>query len=170
MSDTAISFEEALRESEELLQSLEEEGLLPELMSRLNAVLSGQASCRGFFVSYLTGDSILADEIPEYMLEAISKSDDAADLLCKNLVMSTAMRLTHERKGDAENAEGSQRVCRRAAALIRRIKLAAMRDKLIEMRSSIKLRTGVYAEFLKRWSYDDEQLQAVMDEIEKLIR
>lgn len=160
-----LSFEEALRVSEELLQDLEE---APSdcLIEQLNELLSRQGSCRGFFVVLLTGESKLADQLPEYLLEALRKSSQVPELLVKNLVMSSTMELTHKRQGDLEKAAGSQLVAARSAAMISALKSDELRDKLIEMKSSIKLGTGVFADFLRRWSYDQEQLQRALAVIE----
>lgn len=161
-----MSFEEALRESEELLHDLAEIGCTNELQIKLNSMLSSVASCRGFFVSYLTGDSGLADEPPGYIVEYLKDSEHVPELLVKNLVMSTTMKITHERKGDSINAKGSERVARRTAQLIELVRTSLLRNKLAEMRSSIKTRAGVFADFLRRWDYDDEQLSAALAAIE----
>lgn len=167
--NAGMSFEEALRESEELLHELEEEGAKEKLLQKLDDMLQSLASSRGFFVSFLTGDSVLADEPPHYILQAMQKSEFVPELLAKNLVMSTTMKLTHERAGSAKNAEGSGRVAFRTANLIRLLKSEQVRSKLIEIRSSIKMKAGVFADFLRRWEYDDEQLAAALKAIEAVL-
>lgn len=165
-----MSFEEALRASEELLLEIEKSGTSnPNVQNELAAMLSGLASCRGFFVTYLTGDSPLSDDTPEFILSSLDESEHMPELLAKNLVMSVTMQITHERKGDATNAAGSAQVARRSADLIRNLKSPMLRTKLNEMRLSIKTRAGVFADFLKRWGYDDEQLAAASAAIDKAL-
>lgn len=167
MTDSTMSFEDALRESEELLCDFEEHGDKEELLLKLDAILSSVASCRGFFVCFLTGDSMLAEQPPAFLLEALQKSEQVPELLAKNLVMSTTMKITHERTGSLINAEASEMVARRTKQLIRLLKSDQIRSKLIEMRSSIRMKAGVFADFLRRWNYDDEQLAAASTAIEE---
>ena len=169
MTNRIISFEEALRGSEELLLDLEESGPSTERLEMLSDMLNSQQSCRGFFVFFLTGDSKLADEPADYMLAALKASEHVPELLAKNLVMSVTMQITHQRSGDLQNAEGSETVARRSAELIRKMQSPEVRTKLVEMRSSISSKAGVFADFLRRWAYDDEQLRAANSAIEKLL-
>ena len=166
---TGIGFEEALRLSEELLLDIEESGFNESQKLQLSNILSNMASSRGFFVSYLTGDSILADDPPDFLLEAFKESEIVPDLLAKNLVMSTTMEITHRRKESVNNEAGSKLVKERTSEIIRRLKWSEMRKKLSEMRFSIRQKTGVYNDFLKRWNYDDEQLAAATAVIESLL-
>ncbi len=164
-----MSFEEALRASEELFLEIEEHGDTEKTRQELQAMLTEIQSCRGFFVSFLTGDSPLADDTPEFMLQAMNSSEHVPELLAKNLVMSVTMKITHVRKGDQVNAAGSEQVAARSAELIKRLKSAEVRTKLNELRSSIKMKAGVFGDFLKRWNYDDEQLQAATAAIEQAV-
>ncbi len=169
MTKDTMSFEEALRASEELLQDFEDSGPSTELLVKLSSMLSAVPSCRGFFVLYLTGESPLADEPPEYILQALNASEHVPELLAKNLVMSITMQIVHERKGNKDNANASALVAKRSTVLIERLKSPLVRTKLIEMRSSIRAKAGVFADFLQRWSYDEEQLEAANKAIESLV-
>ena len=169
MADYAMSFEDSLRESEELLYELEEDGQKAEHIQKLETFLSATPSCRAFFVNLLTGESVLADDPPEFLLNALRKSEEVPELLAKNLVMSTATMLSHKRAGNTAKAEGSDKVACRTARLIRLMKSEQNRTKLIEMRSSIKMKAGVYAEFLRRWEYDQEQLETAAKAIEDVL-
>lgn len=167
-SEQVLSFEEALRASEELLQDLEENPESTELLLRLRSMLSQQASCRAFFVILLTGEFFFSDNPSQSLLEALQESSEVPELLSKNLVMSTATEITHKRKGDLENAAASASVAKRSGQIIRMMQSKSVRTKLLEMKASIKLGSGVFAEFLRRWQYDQEQLQASLAAIESL--
>lgn len=169
MTETGLSFEEALRESEELLLDLEENGHSAQAQAKLDEMLKHLASCRGFFVYFLTGDSPFADQAPDFLLRSLEASEHVPDLLAKNLVMSVTMQITHERAKDLHKAQGSAQVAKRSAQLIKSLNSSELRNKLVEMRSSIKMKAGVYADFLKRWNYDDEQLAAAKSAIETLL-
>ena len=175
MTETNMTFEEALRKSEELLlffsssSSSSSSELDAELQKQLNELLSGLASSRAFFVTFLAGDNTLADDVPDFILESIKRSSAHAELLSKNLVMSTAMRITHKRDGDELNAQGSERVARRTTQLIQRLHSSPLRSKLLEMKSSLQSRSGEFAEFIKRWNYDDEQCLAASKAIESAL-
>ena len=164
-----MTFEEALRLSEELLLDLEDEGQTEERNAQLLHLLSTVPACRGFFVSFLTGECGLADDPPDYLLAAFMASEHVPELMAKNLVMSSCMELQHKRNGDDLKAEGSARVKARSSELIKRLKSAQMRSRLSEMRFSIKSKTGIHAEFLRRWNYDADQLAAACAAIEALL-
>ena len=166
---TEITFEEALPLSEALLLDFEESGFSDELNTKLKELLSTVSSCRGFFISYLTGDCTLADDAPDYLLSAFAESEVVPDLLAKNLVMSCTMEITHRRKGDGQNEAGSKQVKERTIGLIRKMQSAEVKTKLKEMRFSIRQKTGVYNDFLTRWNYDQEQLDTASGIIESLI-
>lgn len=168
MAETAISFEEALSESKELFLLLQQDGPTHESLNKLQTLLSSVPASRGFFVSFLTGDSPLADEVPQYLIDAIKASEHHDEVLTKNLVMSTAMRITHLRNGDEKNAAGSAQVAARTDNLISKINSQRLRERLSEMNSSLKMESGAYADFIKRWGYDEEQRAAALQAIESL--
>lgn len=170
MSQAGLSFEDALSESEELLCELEDSGEKEDLKNRLSTMLSSLPSCRGFFVTFLTGDSKLSDNPPEFMLELMRQSPHVPELLTKNLVMSVTMRIAHEREGASENSAGSALVARRTADLIGKTQTPELRLRLNEMRSSIKTRAGIFADFLSRWAYDQEQLAAAEEAVAAALR
>lgn len=165
------SFEGALSESEELLLLLSQSKDAPTSVqvSKLDSLLSTTASCRGFFVVLLTGDSKLAEEAPSFLLDAIRKSSIAHELLVKNLVMSSATRLVHLRRHDVANAEGSAVVSARSSTLIKSLAMPELQNCMREMISSLKTKQGRYADFVARCSYDDEQIGTACNAIDKLL-
>ncbi|MBC8121219.1 MAG: hypothetical protein H7Y22_05195 [Gemmatimonadaceae bacterium] len=147
----------ALRAQASGLMTLEELGVL---VGDLVATSNG---ARGFFVAYLTGDWALADRSPpEEILAALGTSTDmVAELLTKNLAMSTAMAWAHSQRGDADAAAGSNQVSRRTVQLIIRLEGPQLHGQLHHLREAIESGSGPYAPFLKRWGYGPEQLQAI---------
>ena len=75
--------------------------------------------------------------------------------------MSTAMAITHRRNGDAEQAQGSDRVAKRTSLLIEKVDLSEVQAIATQMKDSAKTNAGDYAAFLEKWGYDDEQKIAI---------
>ncbi|MBX9572568.1 MAG: hypothetical protein K2X77_26975 [Candidatus Obscuribacterales bacterium] len=168
MTQSSASFEGALSESEELLLLLETEPDKADLMPRLYSLLSSIPGCRGFFVCYLTGESSLADQPPDFLLDAFRKSNLAHELLVKNLVMSSATQLAHLRRGDDANAQGSAKVAMRSGHLIKKLALPEIQGYLNEMQLSLKSKQGKYADFVARCNYDNEQVDTACSAIDRL--
>lgn len=164
-----LGFEQALQESEELLLALERAGK-PDLnqIAALEAMFENTASCRGFFITLLTGESPLADNLPDYLIQAMRGRDEVVpELLAKNIVMSAATNCMHKRNGETENAQGSAQVLKRTGDIVKRMQSEAVHNQLKAMQVSIKTKTGIYAEFLQRWDYDEEQLSEALQAIEQ---
>jgi hypothetical protein len=155
-----ITFEEAIAYTETLLsrQDLDEtilESEIAELVQTANGA-------RGFFVAFLTGEWKLADHPNIGTIRALQSTPNAiAELLVKNLAMSTAMAITHQRAGNLEQAQGSDRVAKRTALLIEKVDLAEVRTIATQMQTSAISGHGEYAAFLEKWGYDAEQKQAI---------
>jgi hypothetical protein len=125
----------------------------------IGKLVSTVSGARGFLVSFLTGGSKLADEPPNYVIEALKSAPlVVCDLLAKNLVMSSTMAVTHRRNEDADNEQGSMSVQRRTTKLVQLMDTPEMAARLEEMRKSVVEGSGPYTDFLDRWHYDEEQL------------
>lgn len=161
MSRSSLGFEEAVVKSAELLAEIEETGVDAGRKQAISEFLAAVMSARGFFVSYLTGDYKIADEPPAAFIEMLrAGGDHIADLLVKNLVLSTTMKIVHERDGSQIDADGSEMVARRTANLILQLNDSRVEKRLMEMRDGLGQGTGPYMEFLTRFNYDDEQVHA----------
>jgi hypothetical protein len=88
-----------------------------------------------------------------------------AELLVKNVAMSTAMVLTHQRNHDPTLAESSARVSRRSANLIQQLQLPQVQTQLQQLSKSVTSGEGEYTSFLQRWGYDLEQRQRIQQVI-----
>lgn len=158
-----ISFEQAIALTQALLAEPLSEA---ELESIISALVQTENGARGFFVTYLSDERPLADAPSVGVLKGLRKSPDVvAELLVKNLAMSTAMILTHDRSENPVLAEGSKRVQRRDMQLIQQLQLPQVEVKLQQLKSTIEAGTGEYESFLDRWGYDAEQQQAILNMI-----
>lgn len=160
----SLTFEQAIERTARALRA-QASGLmtLEELGVLVGDLVATSNGARGFFVAYLTGDWALADcSPPEEILTALRTSTDrVAELLTKNLAMSTAMAWAHGQRGDEDAATGSKQVSRRTVQLIARLEGPQLREQLHQLREAIESGNGPYAPFLKRWGYGPEQLQAI---------
>ncbi|WP_038020804.1 hypothetical protein [Synechocystis sp. PCC 7509] len=125
--------------------------------SEISQLVKTEDGARGFFVTYLTSDFAMSEEI---IVGLRSHPKIVSELLVKNLAMSTAQQLFHRRRQDENMTFSSQRVQERTAQLIKLVDLDLVYEKLQQMIASIDT-GGDYQAFLERWNYDDEQKQAI---------
>ena len=155
-----MSFEEAIAYTETLLSRTDLDDA--QLQSEITNLVKTANGARGFFVCFLTGEWELADNPSPAIIQALQAEPNAiAELLVKNLAMSTAMAITHRRNGDAEQAQGSDRVAKRTSLLIEKVDLSEVQAIATQMKDSAKTNAGDYAAFLEKWGYDDEQKIAI---------
>ena len=159
----SISFEQAIAYTENLLNLANlADNNLPNLgLQKAIADLVGSDNgARGFFVYYLTNE--IADQPTEAVIQALrSVPIPSAELLVKNLVMSTAMAIAHKRNDDLTMALSSQQVSDRTANLIKLLNLVEVKRIADLMHESAQSGSGEYADFLNKWGYDDEQRVAI---------
>ncbi len=179
-----LSFPEAISESAVLIHKLEENPQL-DVSEELSAILSSSEGARGFLVSLLTENWRFGDHIPSILINGLKNSKEITfDLLVKNLVMSTTMRIIHERNRNHEQAQGSVRVARRTKYIISNItdtdldaRLSSMQaatlsclETDVDEHSKDDTKTEEFVAFLKRWKYDADQLNAANDALQQSIR
>ncbi|NMF57452.1 hypothetical protein [Pseudanabaena yagii] len=163
-----ITFEEAIAYTEDLLShsNLDE----AKLESQIAALVQTVNGARGFFVCFLTGEWTIADAPSAPVIRALQSTPDAiAELLVKNLAMSTAMAITHRRAGNTEQAEGSDRVAKRTALLIEKVDILEVRAIATQVHDTALANTGEYVAFLEKWGYDAEQKQAIANVLAQIL-
>lgn len=168
----AISFEQAIHLTHALLAQMEEGTISEaEIESTLSNLVGSENGARGFFVTYLTNDRSLVDRPSEAVVHALQSSPEiVAELLVKNVAMSTAMAITHRRNQNEEMAQGSDRVQRRTVKLIQLVQLPEVSQKAEKLRESAATGTGEYQGFLDRWNYDAEQRQAIQEAVKEAVK
>lgn len=164
-----VTFEQAIALTQSLLSQLEAGVQQPEI-AIISDLVKTQSGARGFFVTYLTSESSLADNPSTAIVQALrSHPEVVADLLVKNLAMSTAQVVFHRRNQNEEMAQDSQRVRQRTARLIELVDLTAVRDRIHELLQTLARGEGEYKAFLERWGYDTEQRQAISQALQQVI-
>lgn len=156
-----ITFEEAIGLTEKFIKEIPQLSEL-EKEAIVSSLVISENGARGFFVTYLTNDNSLVDEKSSGILAGLETSPEIiSELLIKNVAMSTAMKITHERNNNLEMAQKSARVTQRSLNLINQLSLSEIKEKIELLIKTIQEEKGVYQEFLNRWGYDHEQKQAI---------
>lgn len=165
------SFEQAIQFTRFLAERIDNGELTgAALQAAVSGLVSTRDGARGFFVAYLTDPRPLADNPSSEILEALKGAPAVVpELLAKNLVMSATQAVTHRQRGDAENAEGSERVRRRTAQLILRLGMAEVWGALGGLLRSLKDGGGDYQDFLERWRYTPEQKEHMRKVVEAVM-
>lgn len=165
-NEQPMTFEEAIAYTETLLSRSDLNDA--QLQVEITNLVKTANGARGFFVCFLTGEWELADNPSPAIIQALHAAPNAiAELLVKNLAMSTAMAITHRRNGDEAQAQSSDRVAKRTAILIEKVDLSEVQAIATQMQDSAKTNAGEYAAFLEKWGYDEEQKQAIAKVLNK---
>ena len=174
MTDTASAsappqqpgFQQAMEITAQWLVLWENGELSDEVLAdRVGDLVSSRDGARGFFVVALAGESPLMDRLPDPLLLALRQAGDGVvDLSARNLAMSTAMALHHQRQGDAAQQAGSERVQQRCTELLRLLEPVAVKERL-EILLAATAGQGDDVAFLERWGYDAEQRQAIAEAV-----
>jgi hypothetical protein len=166
-----VRFDRAIELAQLFLTQLKNKAIAPEEITPFIAKLvATENGARGFFVTYLTADDPICDEPqPEIIAGLQASSEISADLLVKNIAMSTAQKIHHERNSDPEMAASSARVTRRTLLIIERLNSPRVRALASELQQTIADNAGSYSGFLDRWRYDTEQRQAIAKSIDLVV-
>ncbi|MFM7267958.1 MAG: hypothetical protein ACKOZT_05135 [Cyanobium sp.] len=157
------SFPQAMEISVQWLALWEAGELSDEVLAdRVAELVASRDGARGFFVIALSGDSPLMDRLPEPLLMVLrAAGEGVVDLTARNLAMSTAMVLHHQRSGDGEQQSRSERVQERSAELLRRLEPQPVKQRLDTLLEAAQKASGPDQAFLERWSYDTDQRRAI---------
>ncbi len=136
------------------------------LADRVSELLASRNGARGFFVITLASDCPLMDRLPEPLVLQLREAGEIViDLTVRNLAMSTAMALHHQRQGDIEQQAGSERVTARSIDLLRLMEPNEVKLRLETLIRALTTGEGPDAAFLRRWRYDNEQKLAISSNI-----
>jgi hypothetical protein len=200
-TNSNASFEHAVHDSAQLLGQIDANKLEDhQIAAMVAAIVQTLAGARGFFVTYLTDESNIGEVHPEPIVEGLARSPEIVnDLVAKNLVMSSAMALTHERNGADKLLIGSERVTRRCMSLAERLRtdglavnfdsmlaaieaVLAKREDGFDVESTLsaysfgvggKISSEMKAEyegFLHKWRYDSGQLKSARDNVQTVLK
>jgi hypothetical protein len=160
---TGIKFAAAIELTQQFVLQLQDGVLTPEqVQSFVTDLVATQEGARGFFVGYLTNGLAVVDKVhPGIILGLATYPAVVADLLVKNLAMSTAQNLHFLRENQADMAANSATVAKRSRQLIDALQMPEIQVLAEQIIDAIRTGTGEYVEFLERWGYDAEQKGAI---------
>ena len=166
-----IKFDAAIDLTQLFLAQLKKNELSSaQILDFVSALIQTANGARGFFVTYLTAQDPICDEPQPEIITAIATHPEiAADLLVKNIAMSTAQQLYHQRRDDGEMMASSATVAARTTKMIQALNLPQIQAMLRELTNTIQTGTGSYTEFLTRWGYDQEQKELIDRIVSQLI-
>ncbi|MEB3157816.1 MAG: hypothetical protein VKO26_10325 [Cyanobacteriota bacterium] len=156
------TFQEAMTISAERIALWDAGELSDEVLADAVGQLVGHRDgARGFFVVSLTSDSPLMDRLPETLVMQLREAGEGVvDLTARNLAMSTAMALHHERQQDQTMREGSLKVQARSLDLLKQLEANLVKEKLEKLIAGLEGK-GEEKDFYDRWNYDEEQRGAI---------
>ncbi len=162
------TFQQAMEITAQWLGLWENGELSDEVLAdRVAELVASRDGGRGFFVVSLAGDCPLMDRLPEpLVMQLRAAGAGVVDLTARNLAMSTAMALHHQRAGDAGQQAGSERVRLRCTELLRQLESVAVKDRLETLLAAARDDQGEDVAFMQRWGYDAEQRAAIAAAIE----
>ncbi|MCP9881305.1 hypothetical protein KBY65_02265 [Cyanobium sp. Alchichica 3B3-8F6] len=156
------TFQQAMEITAQWLALWENGELSDEVLGdRVAELVASRDGARGFFVVSLAGDGPLMDRLPEPLLLQLRLAGaGVVDLTARNLAMSTAMVLHHQRAGDGVQQGASERVQARCTDLLRGLEPQAVKQRL-ETLLAATAGEGEDVAFLDRWGYDTDQRAAI---------
>ena len=160
------NFEEALNAASLWCNAWDIEELSDEVLAdRVSELLETKEGARAFFVISLSSKSPLMDRIPEPLLIQLRNAGElVVDLTVRNLAMSTAMSLHHQREESADLQIGSERIKERCIELLRKLEPSKVKARLEVLLAGTKGK-GSDIEFLDHWKYDSQQKNAIAKSI-----
>ena len=166
MSKKELTFEEAIQVATLWCNAWEREELSDEVLAdRIGELIGTKIGARGFFVVSLSSNSPLMDRLPEALVfKLIEGKEVVVDLTVRNLAMSTAMAIEHKRNNDLEKEYSSKRVAYRCIELLKLLETNSVKSRIEKLSEATK-GYGEDIEFLNRWGYDQEQINAINQNI-----
>ncbi len=156
------SFQEAMTASLVWCNAWEKGELSDEVLAdKVSKLLTSKDGARGFFVISLSGDCPLLDRLPDPLIVQLQSAGEVVvDLTVRNMAMSKAMAIHHQRKADFKQKDRSERVTSRCIDILRLLESKAVKKRIEQLLDALKGK-GEDVNFLERWNYDEEQKKAI---------
>ena len=165
MNDPKPSFKQAMNVTILWCNSWEKDELSDEVLAdRIGELLKTIEGARGFFVVSLSIDCPLMDRLPEPLIFQLRNSGQiVVDLTVKNLAMSSAMVIEHQKNNNSQQMQ-SERIRTRCIELLKLLDSNKVKTRLEMLLEGTK-GNGKDLEFLNRWGYSNEQRKAISQSI-----
>ena len=165
MNEKKPTFKEAMQASMLWCKSWENDEISDEVIAdRISELIKTVDGARGFFVISLSTDCPLMDRLPDALIFQLRSSGEiVVDLTVKNLAMSSAMVITHGKNNDIQEFQ-SERIKIRCIELLKLLDSNKVKNRLDVLLEATK-GYGTDLEFINRWGYNDEQINAISESI-----
>tara|TARA_B100001996_G_scaffold198317_1_gene151833 strand:+ start:1070 stop:1588 length:519 start_codon:yes stop_codon:yes gene_type:complete len=169
MRKKSPSFEEAINAASLWCTAWEQGELSDEVLAdRVSELLETRNGSRGFFAFSLSSNSPLMDRLPDALIFRLREAGEiVVDLTAKNLAMSTAMTLHHQRNKKPNQQAASENIQRRCIELLRLLEPHSVKERLESLLEATKGK-GKDLDFLSRWNYDDAQKREIAKAINSI--
>jgi hypothetical protein len=164
---TNIKFPAAIELTHQFVEQLTAGQLTPaQITEFVQGMVATTEGARGFFVGYLTNAAAIVDQPTPAITAGLNAHPEiVADLLVKNLAMSTAQQLHWQRSAQPDMAANSAQVTQRSRHLMELLTMPQLQTISQQLSDSIQNNSGTYVEFLERWGYDVEQKSAIQQQL-----
>jgi len=165
MNDQKPTFKQAMDATMIWCKSWENNEISDEVIAdRIGELIKTIDGARGFFVISLSIDCPLMDRLPDALIFQLRSCGElVVDLTVKNLAMSSAMVITHRKNNDAQEIQ-SERIKIRCIELLKLLDSNQVKKRLDVLLEATK-GNGTDLKFLNKWSYNDEQINAIVESI-----
>ncbi len=165
MNEQKPTFKEAMQVSMLWCESWGNDEISDEVISdRIGELIKTREGARGFFVVSLSIDCPLMDRCPDALIFQLRNSgENVVDLTVKNLAMSSAMIIKHKANKDPLENQ-SKRIKTRCIELLKLLDSTLVKKRLDVLLDAIK-GNGKDLEFLSKWGYNQEQINAISESI-----
>ena len=165
MNDQKPTFKQAMDATMIWCKSWENEEISDEVIAdRVGELIKTVEGARGFFVVSLSIDCSLMDRFPDALIFQLRNSKEiVVDLTVKNLAMSSAMLITHRKNKDPQEMQ-SERIKVRCIELLKLLDTNQVKKRLGTLHEATK-GYGSDMEFINRWGYNNEQIDAISESI-----
>ncbi len=159
------TFKEAMQAALLWCESWENDEISDEVISdRVGELIKTVEGARGFFAVSLSIDCPLMDRYPDALIFQLRNSGEiVVDLTVKNLAMSSAMIITHRANND-ELENQSKRIKNRCIELLKLLDSSQVKKRLDILLDATK-GNGEDLKFLNKWSYNEEQINAISESV-----
>ncbi len=165
MNKKKPTFKQAMQASMIWCKSWENDEISDEVISdRIGELIKTVDGARGFFVVSLSIDCPLMDRFPDALIFQLRSSKEiVVDITVKNLAMSSAMVITHRKNNDPQEIQ-SERIKIRCIELLKLLDSTQVKKRLDVLLEATK-GSGTDLEFINKWGYNDEQINAISESI-----
>ena len=165
MNDKKPTFTQAMEATMIWCKSWEIDEISDEVIAdRIGDLIKTVEGARGFFVVSLSIDCPLMDRFPDPLIFQLRSSGEIViDLTVKNLAMSSAMVIVHRKKNNLLEKQ-SERIKIRCIELLKLLDSNKVKNRLDVLLEATK-GYGADLEFLNKWGYNDEQINAISESI-----